>query len=111
MEFRSYTLSDMVNSINASTGWGWSAADLRRCGERITTLQKILNIRYGWKKEHDFQYPKRFMEPVHEGPAAGKIPIGLEDAIMDYYRVRGWDGDGRPTRELIERLGMTEYLE
>jgi aldehyde:ferredoxin oxidoreductase len=109
MEFRGYTLTDMCNSINAATGWGWSLEDLRRCGERITTLQKILNIRYGWKKEHDFQYPKRFMEPVDSGPAAGKIPIGLEDAIRDYYRVRGWDENGTPTAQLIKRLGMEEY--
>ena len=108
-EFRGYTLTDLLNTINAATGWGWSLDDLRRCGDRITTLQKFLNTRYGWKKEHDFQYPKRFMEPVHEGPAAGKIPVGLEDAIMDYYRVRGWDEDGRPTPELIKRLGMEEY--
>lgn len=108
-EFRGYTLTDLLNTINAATGWGWSLDDLRRCGDRITTLQKFLNIRYGWKKEHDFQYPKRFMEPVHEGPAAGKIPVGLEDAIMDYYRVRGWDEAGRPTPELIKRLGMEEY--
>ncbi len=109
MEFRGYTLTDLCDSINAATGLGWSLEDLRRCGERITTLQKILNIRYGWKKEHDFKYPKRFMEPVQEGVAAGKIPVGLEDAILDYYRVRGWDGNGRPTPELIKRLGMEEY--
>jgi len=111
MEFRSYTLTDLTNTINAATGWGWSLNDLRRCGERITTLQKFLNVRFGWKKEHDFKYPKRFMEPVQEGPAAGKIPLGLEDAIMDYYRVRGWDEQGQPTPELIQRLGMAEYIE
>ena len=108
-EFRGYTLTDMLNTINASTGWGWSIQDLRKCGERITTLQKLLNIRYGWKKEHDFQYPKRFMEPVHEGPAAGKIPVGLDQAILEYYRVREWGEDGKPTPQLIQRLGMEEY--
>jgi len=111
MEFRSYTLTDLCNTINAATGLGWSLDDLRRCGERITTLQKLLNIRYGWKKEHDFQYPKRFMEPVAEGPAANRVPVGLEDAIMDYYRVRGWDEDGKPAQELIKRLGMEEYID
>ena len=111
MEFRGYTLTDLVNSINACTGFGWTTDDLRRCGERITTLQKILNIRYGWRKEDDFRYPKRFMEPVDEGPAAGKIPIGLEDAILEYYRVRGWDQGGKPTVDLIKRLGMEEYAE
>ncbi|RJQ60965.1 MAG: hypothetical protein C4530_06805 [Desulfobacteraceae bacterium] len=109
MEFRGYTLTDLVESINACTGFGWTTGDLRRCGERITTLQKILNIRYGWKKEDDFRYPKRFMEPVDEGPAAGKIPIGLEDAIKAYYRLRGWDENGIPASELIDRLAMGAY--
>jgi len=76
---------------------------------RVICSKKILNLN-GWKKEDDFKYPKRFMEPVTEGPAAGKIPVGLDDAILEYYGVRGWDSDGKPTPELIHRLGMEEYL-
>ncbi|MGA2465772.1 MAG: aldehyde ferredoxin oxidoreductase family protein [Thermodesulfobacteriota bacterium] len=108
-EFSGYTLTDLTNTLNAACGLGWNTDNLRKCGERITTLQKILNIRYGWKKEHDFQYPKRFMEPVNEGPAAGKVPIGLDQAILDYYKVREWDPNGKPTPGLLERLGMEEY--
>jgi aldehyde:ferredoxin oxidoreductase len=111
MEFRGYTLTDLCNTINAATGMGWSLDDLRRCGDRITQLQKLLNIRYGWKKEHDFKYPKRFMEPVHEGPAAGKIPIGLEDAIMDYYKERGWDENGEPTAAKLKEVGLEDFIE
>jgi aldehyde:ferredoxin oxidoreductase len=51
------------------------------------------------------------MEPVDEGPAAGKVPIGLDQAILDYYKVREWDADGKPTSGLLERLGMEEYAE
>ncbi len=108
-EFASYNLTDLLQTINAATGLDWSQEDLRRCGERITTLQKILNIRYGWNKEHDFAWPKRFMEPVDTGPASGKIPHGLDRAIMDYYNHRGWDDEGRPTPALLERLEMEEY--
>jgi aldehyde:ferredoxin oxidoreductase len=46
------------------------------------------------------------MEPVSEGPAAGKIPVGLEDAILDYYRHRGWDDHGVPTAAKLKELGM-----
>ncbi len=88
-EFASYNLTDLLGIINTCTGLNWSQEDLRRCGDRITNLQKLLNIRYGWKTADDFNYPKRFMEPVSEGAAAGKIPTGLEDAIVDYYRYRG----------------------
>jgi aldehyde:ferredoxin oxidoreductase len=51
------------------------------------------------------------MEPVNEGPAAGKVPIGLDQAILDYYKVREWDANGKPTPGLLERLGMEEYEE
>jgi aldehyde:ferredoxin oxidoreductase len=83
---------------------------MRQCGERISTLQKILNVRYGWKKDDDFRYPKRFMEPLNEGVVAGKIPEGLDQAILDYYAYRQWDGEGRPKPELITRLGMEAYM-
>ena len=108
-EFAGYTLTDLLDTINASTGLNWTQEDLRRCGERITTLQKVLNIRYGWKKEDDFSFPKRFMEPVDAGPAAGKIPVGLEDAILTYYEERRWDKEGKPSQELLRDLGMVDY--
>jgi len=108
--FASYNLTDLLSTINASTGLKWTQEDLQRCGERITTLQKVLNIRYGWKKDDDFRYPKRFMEPVNEGVAAGRIPEGLDQAILDYYEYRQWDGEGKPKPELIARLGMAAYM-
>jgi aldehyde:ferredoxin oxidoreductase len=31
------------------------------------------------------------------------------DAMLDrYYRLRGWDKDGRPTREVLQRLDLPE---
>ncbi len=108
-DFTSYNLTDLLGTINTVTGLGWTQTDMRKCGERITTLQKILNIRYGWKKADDFSYPKRFMEPVDKGVAAGKIPVGLDDGILDYYRERRWDKEGKPTKELLADLGMEKY--
>jgi aldehyde:ferredoxin oxidoreductase len=110
-EFASYNPTDLLDTLNATTGLDWDHAKMRRCGERITTLQKILNIRYGWQKADDFSYPKRFMEPVDTGPAAGRIPEGLDQAILDYYAHRQWDREGRPTEALISRLGMETYYE
>ena len=111
MEFRGYTLTDLVKTINACTGFDWSTDDLRACGDRMTQLQKLLNVRYGWKTEDDFSYPKRFMEPVDEGPAAGKIPVGLDDAILDYYKERGWDEKGMPTAAKLKEVGLEDYVD
>lgn len=109
-EFTSYNLTDLLNTFNSITGLEWTQEDLLKSGERITTLQKLLNIRYGWTKEADFNYPKRFMEPVDKGVAAGRYPEGLDDAILDYYKYRMWDEDGVPTSELITKLGMEDYV-
>ncbi len=105
-EFAGYTLTDLLQTINTCTGLGWTQEDLQRCGDRITNLQKLLNIRYGWRREDDFRYPKRFMEPVSDGVAAGRIPVGLEQAIVDYYRYRGWNDEGRPTAQKLRELGL-----
>ncbi len=51
------------------------------------------------------------MEPVREGPAAGKIPVGLEDAIRDYYKERGWDDDGKPTMAKLKEIGMETFID
>lgn len=111
MDYNGYTMIDLLNTINACTGLGWTHENLRRCGERITNLQKLLNIRYGWKKDDDFRYPKRFMETVHEGPTADKVPVGLENAILDYYRERGWDEEGKPTEAKLRDLGLEDFID
>ncbi len=84
----------------------WTHKDLRKIGERISNLQKLLNIRYGWKKADDFAYPKRFMEPKPDGKVAGKVPAGLDQVIEEYYQVRGWDEKGMPTAKKLEELGL-----
>jgi aldehyde:ferredoxin oxidoreductase len=110
MDVSGYTMTDLLETFNACTGLGWSHQDLRRCGEKITNLQKLLNMRYGWKKADDFRYPKRFMEPVHEGPTAGKIPMGLDGAILEYYKERGWDENGVPTQQKLKALGLQKFI-
>jgi hypothetical protein len=35
-----------------------------------------------------------FHGALHEGPAAGKVPLGLEGANLDFYKERGWDEKG-----------------
>jgi aldehyde:ferredoxin oxidoreductase len=33
----------------------------------------------------------------------------LDEAILDYYKVREWDDDGKPTPGLLKRLDMEEF--
>jgi aldehyde:ferredoxin oxidoreductase len=40
-----------------------------------------------------------------------KIPREMfERHLQEYFAHRGWDREGRPTVETLERLGLVQYL-
>jgi aldehyde:ferredoxin oxidoreductase len=54
----------------------------------------------------DDTLPKRMLEdPIPAGPAAGHVSR-LAEMLPEYYRVRGWDEDGRPTAAKLAELGI-----
>ena len=44
-------------------------------------------------------------EPLPEGPAKGHT-VNLEPMLDGYYGFRGWDSDGKPTKEKLQELGL-----
>ena len=44
------TLTELIEINNAITGWDWDIEDLRLAGERITTIQRMINNRDGYKR-------------------------------------------------------------
>ena len=44
-------------------------------------------------------------EPRPSGLAAGVLP-DLEGMLPLYYELRGWDAEGKPTRERLTELGL-----
>ncbi len=90
------------------TGWEMTADDLRRCGERISNLKKLFNIREGWTRADDTLPPRTLEEPLPTGVAAG---VGLTREELDfmiagYYRARGWTEDGMITETKLAELGL-----
>ncbi len=79
-------------------------------GERIWNQTRMFNLREGMTFK-DERLPGRIIkETVPDGPLQGKI-ITEQDMLFlreDYYRVRGWDVEGRPTPETLERLGIED---
>ncbi len=104
------TAEKLAEAISAVTGWkDFDERELRRCGERIYNLERLFNVRDGLNRSHD-TLPKRLLEePVREGPSAGQV-VHLEPMLDAYYQYRGWDRNGKPTREKLEELGLrTEF--
>ena len=92
------------------TGWEMTASDLRRCGERISNLKKLFNIREGWSRADDTLPPRTLEEPLPTGVAAG-VGLSREDLdfmIASYYGARGWTGDGMIPESKLAELGLTE---
>jgi aldehyde:ferredoxin oxidoreductase len=96
----------MRDLFNAITGWNYSCEDLMAAGERIFTVQRLINIRDGYDGRTD-ALPKKMFQPAREGFRAGKTPP-LKELLDDYYKNREWDEKGRPVAELLKKLGLEE---
>jgi aldehyde:ferredoxin oxidoreductase len=74
-------------------------------GERITNIQRMVNVKYGISRKDD-TLPERMFVPAKEGGRAGKAPneTSFAEALDRYYELRGWDKDGKPTASTLSRL-------
>ena len=100
-----WALTGVKDLFNAITGWDFSALDLLQAGERGFTSQRLMNIRDGYDAKTDV-LPKKMFQAAASGGRAGKVPP-LADMLKQYYEVRGWDANGVPTDETLQRLGLT----
>jgi aldehyde:ferredoxin oxidoreductase len=103
------SLSSVLNVLNSITGWKWDATDAMLCGERIFTLQRLINLRDGYTYKDDV-LPIKVYTPAKEGFRAGKIPP-FKDLLRDYYRLRNWDEKGQPTKDKLQELGLDKNTE
>ncbi|NLE23202.1 MAG: aldehyde ferredoxin oxidoreductase family protein [Actinobacteria bacterium] len=89
--------------------WGreTSHEELMTLGARVWNLGRVVNVREGFAREHD-RLPGVLGVPHPEGVAAGKTVADdeFQQALGEYYRLRGWDADGVPTEETLTRLSL-----
>jgi aldehyde:ferredoxin oxidoreductase len=74
-------------------------------GERIWNLERDFNNRAGFTRKDDDLPPRLKSEPAKVGPAKGLVS-GIDKMLPEYYKVRGWDTEGRLTAETRSRLGL-----
>jgi aldehyde:ferredoxin oxidoreductase len=94
--------------LTAATGRQVQADFFSELGERVWNQARLFNLREGFRPEDD-RLPRRFVEePLPSGPHKGQRISETDMARMraDYYQVRGWDQQGRPTPECLNRLGL-----
>ena len=97
--------------MEAVTGYDFTP-ELLAIGERIYTLERLILNREGIRRKDDMM-PERIMkEAVPSGPIKGQrlTPEMYNEMLDEYYEARGWDKEGVPTEETIEKLGLKEMI-
>jgi aldehyde:ferredoxin oxidoreductase len=102
-----YSTSQLIDAIRAITGWGVTLWELMKVGERRLNLLRSFNAREGAGAEADTMPPKLLI-PLQGGATDGvAVPMEeFEKAKALYYRMVGWDENGRPTRAKLEELAL-----
>ena len=105
--FTSFALGadDYADLINAALDTNMSTEEVMRIGERVWNMERLYNLEAGIDPKED-TLPKRFVEdPLPDGPQKGAT-VKLDVLIPEYYKVRGWDGNGKPTEDKKQELGL-----
>ncbi len=99
-----WTVDDYAEMISAVTGLEIDGRALLKIGERIWNLERLFNNREGLTAKDD-QLPPRFLTNLPEGGSRNRT-THLDVMLPEYYSLRGWDSEGRPTKEKIDELGL-----
>jgi len=100
-----WTLADVQPQLDAACEGGWSMEKLATVGERIWNMERLFNNAAGFTAKDDDLPPRLKTEPAKTGPAKGKVS-GIDKMRPEYYKARGWDEKGAPTKETLKRLGL-----
>ena len=97
--------SYIVKLVDAACGGDWTMEKFVDSGERTFNLERQFNLAAGFTAADD-TLPKRILEtPAPSGTAKGLVSR-LPEMLPEYYGLRGWSDDGRPTNETLSRLDL-----
>ena len=102
----------MVELVNDITGFDYSLEEYKKLMSRITTLVRLINTREGMRREHD-RLPKRLLKEAieHKGQVYKIDEREMEQMLDAYYEFRGYDEEGVPREETLNKLGITKLIE
>lgn len=111
-DFAPISEENCVEMWNLSTGFNHNVESYLKCGERIWNLIKIFNLREGLQPGTDELPPRLFSEPFTKGPAKDIVLTkeGFQKSLKEYYKLRGWNEKGVPTKEKLKELNLENYI-
>lgn len=91
--------------IDAACDGDWTLDRLRETGERIWNLERQFNLAAGFTIADDVLPKRTVNEPASGGAGDGQV-ADLSTMLSEYYSLRGWDAQGIPLAETIQRLDL-----
>jgi len=107
----SLTLDEYALLINAVTGLHYNAGILQRIARCTFTLERLFNIKCGFTKDDDWLPDRFYHDPVDTGERSAVCnQKAFQKMHREYYRAMGWDDDGVPTDDTLEKLGLKDFV-
>jgi aldehyde:ferredoxin oxidoreductase len=91
--------------LTALTGITYSTEEYIRAGERIWNLERLFNLRAGFTAADDTLPERLLKSPIKTGPAKGEVSH-VPEMLPEYYKLRGWNEKGVPTKECLQKLQL-----
>jgi aldehyde:ferredoxin oxidoreductase len=109
-DFLAADLNLAARLLNAACETNYTEDTIKVVGQRIWTLTRLFNLREGFSREDDSIPARVYLDPLPEGNPKGKVVSeqGFQTMLSEYYKLFGWDEQGRPTRETLRELDLEE---
>lgn len=113
--FPSWSKGELVQIVNAVTGWETTAFELMKTGQRVLTMARVFNLREGFTAADDW-LPPRMFQPATSGALSNTIvdKEALKTARNLFYAMMGWNREtGIPTADTLGELDISwveQYL-
>jgi len=106
-----FTNKPTGKALKYLTGYDFTP-ELMTIGERIYTMERLILNREGRFRKDDMIPERLRTEKMPEGQAKGHVVSDkiYNQMLDDYYKGRGWDKEGRPTKERLEKLGINDLV-
>lgn len=111
-----YPYEEYYELFYLATGVKIDYGFIQELASRIYALMRAFWVREfmaegkRWSRSYDVPPARWFKEPLTKGPEKGaKLDLDNYNKMLDwYYELRGWNSNGIPTKETLEKLGLPE---
>jgi len=100
--------SIISEAFNVLFGCDMEENKILTISEKIVNMAHLFNLKRGLSIK-EYRYPERFYKETIE--YSGKVHAPLDEKkvnemLMRYFKLRGWDENGQIKKETMERLGL-----